>query len=137
MSFCFTWKIWREEFNNSNNNCNNNNNNNNNIKKILLLLLMIIKTLLLLLIIDTYFTAVFPVKQVQSAYLHMYTNEWNWQAVCFTKPSCTLYLSHARWSYRRRSTRVSVVVCLLSVWRQLFERNYFSLLVDCTKPTKI
>ena len=44
---------------------------------------------------------------------------------------CTLYLSHASWSYRRRLGRVSVVVGLR--WMcdiQLFERNYFPLFVD-------
>ena len=42
---------------------------------------------------------------------------------------CTLYLSHARWSYRRRLG--SLLLCACSIWdSQLFERSNFPLFVD-------
>ena len=44
---------------------------------------------------------------------------------------CTLYSSHARWSYRRRLGSLLLWACVqCHVWRQLFERNYFPLFVD-------
>ena len=49
--------------------------------------------------------------------------------VVFTYTLCS---SHARWSYRRRLGSLSLWTCVqCHLWRQLFERNYFPLLVGC------
>ena len=46
---------------------------------------------------------------------------------------CTLYSSHARWSYRRRLGFLLLLACVqCHMWRQMFERNYFPLFVDFT-----
>ena len=51
-----------------------------------------------------------------------------WRRMSHWWSLCTLYLSHAGWSYRRRLG--SPLLCgLFNRWRQLFERNYFPLFV--------